>query len=85
MPQSYAAKALDSLPVGVVEAAQPHAFDVLVTSPAGVAVAVVSENEASGAASDDGEATDAALRDEETSVSADGRQNLLSLSPVSDQ
>lgn len=51
-----------SLPVGVVQPAQLHAFDPLVTPAAGVAVAVVAEDEASGAASGDGEATDAALQ-----------------------
>ena len=49
----------------MVEAAQPHAFDLLVASTTRVAVAVVSEDEASGASGGDGEAADAALWDKE--------------------
>lgn len=51
----------------MVQAAQPDAFDYLVAAPTCVAVAVVSEHEASGAAGDDGEAADAALQDKRPS------------------
>lgn len=50
----------------MVEAAELDAFDLFVASTAGVAVAVISKDEASGAAGDDGEAADAALRDRKT-------------------
>lgn len=50
----------------MVEAAEPDAFDWLVASAAGVAVAVISKDEASGATSDDGETTDAALQEGNT-------------------
>lgn len=48
----------------MVEAAEPESFHGFIASTAGVAVAVVSKDEATGAAGDDGEATDAALRAE---------------------
>ncbi len=56
----------------MVEAAEPDAFDLLVALTAGVSIAVISVDEASGAAGDDGEAADAALQDRRTaSVSED--------------
>lgn len=50
----------------MVEAAEPDAFDLLVALTAGVPVAVVSKDEASGTAGDNGEAADAALPDGKT-------------------
>lgn len=50
----------------MVEAAEPDAFDLLVALTAGVSIAVISKDEASGAAGDDGEAADAALQDRKT-------------------
>lgn len=47
----------------MVEATELDAFDGLVASTTGVAVAVVSKYEAISAAGDDGEATDASLQD----------------------
>lgn len=75
-----AARTAHSLPVGVVEAAEPHAFDLLVALAAGVAVAVVAEDEASGAAGGDGEAADAALKDDtfEERVSEETGENTTS-------
>lgn len=47
----------------MVEPAEPDAFNLLVALAAGVAVAVISKDQASGAAGGDGEAADAALQD----------------------
>ena len=58
----------DLLPVPVVEAAEPDAFNLLVALTTRVAVAVISKDEASGAAGGDGEAADAALQDTQTDL-----------------
>lgn len=47
----------------MVEATQPDALDLFISLAASVAIAVISEDEASCAAGDDGEPADAALED----------------------
>lgn len=55
----------------MVEATQPDSFNLFVALAARVTIAVIPEDEASGAAGDDGEAADAALEDrKEASASA---------------
>ena len=61
----------------MVEATETDVFDLLIALTAGVTVAVISKDEASGAAGDDGEAADAALQDGKTvSVSLTVHNNL---------
>lgn len=58
----------DLLPVPVVEAAEPDAFNLLVALTTCVAVAVISEDEACGATGGNSEAADAALQDTQTDL-----------------
>lgn len=64
------------LPVRVVQTAEPDTFDLLVAAATGVAVAVVSEDEASGAAGHNGVTADGSLRGTQT---ANGKHRQLTL------